>query len=150
MFTGIYQHQIDPKGRTALPAAFRDVLNGKGLDKLIITTDLLEGCLQAYEPAKWDEFASKAARLNNMKPTVRRLMRLMIAPAQACPFDKVGRILLPPPLREYAGLGEEVVWAGQYDRIELWNPGAWKKTVDAARTPEGQAEVAEELAGLFA
>jgi MraZ protein len=149
LFTGVYQHQLDVKGRTALPAAFRDVLLAKGTDKLVITTDLMEGCLQAYEPSVWEAFARKAAALNTMRPNVRRLMRLMIAPAQTCPFDKVGRILLPPPLREHAGLTEEVVWAGSVDRIELWTPAAWKRTVDDARSPENQAALAEELAALF-
>jgi MraZ protein len=142
VFTGIYTHQIDPKGRTALPAHFRDVLLGKGTDKLFITTDPLESCLQAFAPDEWEVLCKKAAVLPAER---KRVMRLMIAPAQECPFDKVGRILIPPQLREHAGLGEEVVWVGSLEQIELWSPQGWKKKSEQDRTPENIASI-EELA----
>jgi MraZ protein len=146
VFTGIYTHQIDPKGRTALPAHFRDVLLGKGTDKLFITTDPLEGCLQAFAPDEWAVLCKKAAVLPAER---KRVMRLMIAPAQECPFDKVGRILLPTSLREHADLTGEVVWAGNVERIELWSPQAWKKTVDEARQPESKASLAQAVGDLY-
>ena len=141
MFTGIFHHQLDAKGRTALPVRFRDVLSGQGTDKLIITSDLRDPFLQAYSPAQWETFARKVAALPQLREDVRRLMHVMIAPALECPFDKVGRILVPPQLREHAGLGEEVVWVGQLERIELWSPQAWKKKCEQDRTPESIASI---------
>jgi MraZ protein len=149
VFTGVFQHQIDAKGRTSLPARFRDVLAGQGADKLFVTTDLLEGCLQAYAPAQWLAFTHKVSALPQFQASTRHLMRTMVAPAQECPFDKLGRILLPPALRDYAALSDEVVWAGSVERIEVWSPKGWKKCQDAARAPEVQAELARELARLL-
>ena len=60
-FTGVYQHQIDAKGRTSLPSRFREVLAAQGADKLFVTTDLFDGCLQAYGPAQWAAFTQKGA-----------------------------------------------------------------------------------------
>jgi MraZ protein len=145
VFTGIFQHQLDAKGRTALPARFRDVLSGQGTDKLIITSDFRDPCLQAYAPAQWDVFARKVAAQPQLRADVRKLMHVMVAPALDCPFDKVGRILIPPSLREFAGLGEEVVWIGQLERIELWSPAAWKQKSEQDRTPENLASI-EDLA----
>ena len=148
MFSGVYQHQIDAKGRTSLPARFRDVLAGQGADKLFVTQDLFEGCLQAYTPAQWIAFTTKVAALPQLQPSTRHLMRAMVAPAQECPFDKLGRILLPPALREYAGLTDEVMWAGSVERIEIWSPKGWKKCQEAARAPKVREELERELARL--
>jgi MraZ protein len=149
VFNGTFQHQIDAKGRTSLPARFRDVLVGQGADKLFVTSDLYEGCLQAYAPAQWLAFAAKVAALPQFKDSTRQMVRAMIAPAQECPFDKLGRILLPQPLRQYAGLQDEVVWVGSVARIELWSPQGWQKCQATIRKPEIQASLVRELSELL-
>ena len=148
-FTGVYQHQIDAKGRTSLPSRFREVLAAQGADKLFVTTDLFDGCLQAYAPAQWTAFTQKVAALSQFDPSVRLLVRSFVAPAQECPVDKVGRILIPPPLREHAGLTDEVTWAGTVERIEIWSPARWLETQKAARAPEAQAQLAARLHQLL-
>jgi MraZ protein len=148
-FTGVYQHQIDAKGRTSLPSRFREVLAAQGADKLFVTTDLFDACLQAYAPAQWTAFTQKVAALSQFDPSVRLLVRSFVAPAQECPVDKVGRVLIPPPLREHAGLTEEVTWAGTVERIEIWSPKRWLETQKAARAPEAQAQLAARLHQLL-
>jgi len=148
-FTGVYQHQIDAKGRTSLPSRFREVLAAQGADKLFVTTDLFDPCLQAYAPAQWTAFTQKVAALSQFDPSVRLLVRSFVAPAQECPVDKVGRILIPPPLREHAGLTDEVTWAGTVERIEIWSPKRWLETQKAARAPEAQAQLAARLHQLL-
>lgn len=147
-FSGIYQHAVDGKGRTSLPAKFRDVLAGSSDDKLFITTDLFEPCLLAYAPAQWNAFTERVAALPQFSPQTRHLIRTVIAPAQECPFDKVGRILLPPPLRDYAGLADQVVWVGANGRIEVWAPAGWEKAQAAARSADVQAGLLNELKNL--
>ena len=148
-FTGVYQHQIDAKGRTSLPSRFREVLAAQGADKLYVTTVLFDPCLQAYAPAQWTAFTQKVAALSQFDPSVRLLVRSFVAPAQECPVDKVGRVLIPPPLREHAGLTEEVTWAGTVERIEIWSPKRWLETQKAARAPEAQAQLAARLHQLL-
>src|SRR5438309_11317722 len=103
-FTGVYQHQIDAKGRTSLPSRFREVLAAQGADKLFVTTDLFDACLQAYGPAQWTAFTQKVAALSQFDPSVRLLVRSFVAPEQVCPVEKVGRILIYPPLCDRAGI----------------------------------------------
>src|SRR5207244_9625850 len=81
-FTGVYQHQIDAKGRTSLPSRFREVLAAQGADKLFVTTDLFDACLQAYAPAQWTPFTQKAATLARSDPSVRLLVRSSVPPRQ--------------------------------------------------------------------
>src|SRR5713101_7097784 len=108
-----------------------------------------DACLQAYAPAQWTAFTQKVAALSQFDPSVRLLVRSFVAPAQECPVDKVGRILIPPPLREHAGLADEVTWAGTVERIEIWSPARWLETQKAARAPEAQAQLAARLHQLL-
>jgi MraZ protein len=148
-FTGVYQHAIDAKGRTSLPSRFREALSAQGADKLFITTDILDPCLQAYAPGQWTAFTERVSKLSSFDPLVRQLVRTFVAPAQECPVDKMGRILVPPGLREHAGLVEEVTWAGTVDRIEIWSPARWADAQKAARAPEAQAQLAARLHQLL-
>jgi transcriptional regulator MraZ len=148
-FTGVYQHAIDAKGRASLPSRFREVLSAQRAGKLFITTDVFDPCLQAYPPAQWTAFTQKVAALSSFDSSVRQLIRTFVAPAQECPVDKLGRLLIPPSLREHAGLVEEVTWAGTVDRIEIWSPSRWAEAQKAARAPEAQAQLAARLHQLL-
>src|SRR5438552_3640722 len=113
VFQGIFQHSIDAKGRTSLPAKFREQLAAAGTDKLFITRDLIDPCLIAFAPERWAEIARKVSSLSLFDKRTRLLSRGFIAPAQECVVDKLGRVLIPPSLREvahldYAGVPEIV------------------------------------------
>jgi MraZ protein len=63
--------------------------------------------------------------------------------------DRLGRILIPPSLREHAGLGEQATWAGTVDRIEVWSPERWAEAQKAARGPKARAVLAARLHQLL-
>ena len=148
-FFGVYQHAIDAKGRTSLPAKFREALSAEGADKLYVAPDLIDGCLQAYAPAQWMAFTEKVSRLPQFDNVVRHIVRSFVAPAQECPVDKVGRLLLPQVFREHAHLTDEVTWAGTVGKIEIWSPARWAKAQAAARAPEVQELLQARLATLL-
>ena len=149
MFSGVFQHSIDAKGRTSLPAKFRELLAAQSAEKLFVTTDLIDDCLVAFAPASWQKMAEKIASLSMFDERTRLLTRSFIAPAQECPVDKLGRILIPPTLREHAGLGEEITWAGTVERIEIWSPARWAEVQKAARAPETKKDLARRLSELL-
>jgi MraZ protein len=149
MFSGVFQHSIDAKGRTSLPAKFREILSAQGADKLFVTHDLIDDCLVAFAPAAWTKFAEKVAARSMFDPDVRRVARAFIAPAHECPVDKVGRILIPPTLRESAGIREEITWAGTVERIEIWSPEKWAAEQKKARESETGPELAKRLSEFF-
>jgi MraZ protein len=147
VFRGVYEHHIDPKGRTSLPAKLRETLVGAYDERLIVTT-ALDPCLHAYPVREWEQLEASLATRNPMEPGVKTLMRLYVAPAQECPLDKLGRILIPPVLRNHAGLEKDVVWAGMVKVIELWSQDGWRKAQDDARDAADSADVMRVLTEL--
>ncbi|CAM4178332.1 division/cell wall cluster transcriptional repressor MraZ [Corallococcus exiguus] len=147
MFRGVYEHQIDAKGRTSLPAKLRETLVGAYDERLIVTT-ALDPCLHAYPVREWEALETALARRNPMEPGVKTLMRLYVASAQECPLDKLGRLLIPPSLRAYAKLEKEVVWAGMVKVIELWSQEGWAKAQEDARQEATSPDVLRVLGEL--
>ncbi|RKH43204.1 division/cell wall cluster transcriptional repressor MraZ [Corallococcus sicarius] len=147
MFRGVYEHQIDAKGRTSLPAKLRETLVGAYDERLIVTT-ALDPCLHAYPVREWEALETALARRNPMEPGVKTLMRLYVASAQECPLDKLGRLLIPPSLRTYAKLEKDVVWAGMVKVIELWSLDGWAKAQADARQEANSQDVLRVLGEL--
>jgi transcriptional regulator MraZ len=126
MFRGRYDHTIDAKGRTSVPARYRDVLAAAG-ERRIILTSALDPCLAAYTPAEWQAFEARLQALPLFDDAVEKLKRIYVSGAVECEIDEVGRILVPPSLREHAGLRKDVRWAGLGRHAELWDLREWQK-----------------------
>ncbi len=126
MFRGRYEHTIDAKGRTSLPARYRDVLAAIS-ERRIILTNALDPCLVAYTMTEWTAFEDRISKLPLFDRHVQKLKRIYVSGAVECEVDDSGRILIPPTLREYANLSKEVLWAGNGKYAELWDKGAWKQ-----------------------
>lgn len=135
MFLGSYEHAMDDKGRVSLPARFREVLSASGDSRLVLTTNLdTEGrCLVAYPMHEWQAFQERVAAMPQFDRAVIRLKRLHFAGATEVSADRQGRILIPPGLRESAGLNGAVLFAGVGDKIEVWDQQAWQQQQDQAQ-----------------
>jgi MraZ protein len=120
MFLGTYSPRLDEKGRVFLPAKFRDEL----AEGLVITKGQ-ERCLYVFAAA---EFARLTERLREAPLTAkgaRDYSRVFFASAHDDAPDKQGRVTVPPPLREYAGLDRDCVVIGANTRVEIWDAQAW-------------------------
>src|SRR3989338_1008332 len=131
MFRGRYSHSIDSKGRLSIPSKFREVLATSFDERLIVTN--FDQCLWAYPALEWQKLEQKVSQLPQFLDEVKALQRAFISAAVECPFYKQGRILLPPELREYAGLQEEIVIVGMTKRIEFWAAERWSEIFDSAQ-----------------
>ena len=139
MFMGEYNHTIDTKGRLIIPTKFRDQLG----DEFIVTKGL-DGCLFAFPQNEWQIFEEKLRTLPLNQKSTRKFTRFFVAGACMCELDKQGRILLPQPLREFAGLEKEVVLVGGASRVEIWSKAKWENATDY----EDMEEIAEHMAEL--
>ena len=138
MFIGEYQHNIDDKGRLAVPVKFREALaNGA------VVTKGLENSLSLFPKEEWDKLAQKLAGLPLGQANSRAFARLMLAGAMDVELDKQGRIVLPEYLRTYAGIGKRVVVAGLYNRLEIWDTKRWETYKQM--TEEDAEQIAEKL-----
>jgi MraZ protein len=126
MFRGRFEHTIDAKGRTSVPARYRDVLEAAG-DRRIVLTSALDPCLVAYTSAEWSAFEERLGRLSQFDRAVQKLRRIYVSGAVECEIDDVGRVLVPPTLREHAHLRKDVRWAGLGRHAELWDIHEWQK-----------------------
>lgn len=141
MFIGEYSHNIDEKGRLAIPVKFRKLL-GEGA----VVTKGLDDCLFLYPSKEWSELAQKLARLPINQSNTRALSRLMLAGAMDMEIDKQGRVILPEYLREYGGLKKKVVVIGLYNRVEIWDEEKWGSYKSGTERASGQ--IAEALGEL--
>ncbi|MDP2708743.1 MAG: division/cell wall cluster transcriptional repressor MraZ [bacterium] len=141
MFIGEYGHNLDDKGRVAVPAKFRASLK----DGAVVTKGL-DNCLFLYTKKEWQELAGKLAKLPINKANTRAFARLMLAGAMDVDFDNQGRIMLPEYLRKFAALKKKLIIAGLYDRLEIWDEAAWEKYKKG--TEKKSADIAEALGEL--
>lgn len=144
MFRGRFEHGIDDKGRVSIPSKFREVLSGSFDERLIITH--FDDCLWAYPVAEWQKIEERIAALPQFKPEVKALQRVFVSAATECPIDKSGRILLPPVLRDYAGITKDLVFVGMTKRIEIWSGERWAKIFAASQ--EDLKQMTDKLSDL--
>lgn len=146
MFRGCYEHTVDAKGRTSLPRKFREELMSSFSDDRLVVARSLESCLMAYPVREWEAFEQRVAAKGQFNRAVIQLKRAVIASAVECKVDSHGRILLPPGLREYAGITRDVVWAGMTQNIEIWAKDRWDDAERLARDdPDALSESLAEL-----
>ncbi len=141
MFIGEFQHNLDSKGRMALPAKFRQKISGGA-----IVTRGLDHCLFVFTAKDWEVLAQKLVALPLAQANSRAFARLMLAGAMDVEVDKQGRVLIPDYLRTYAGLKKETIVTGLYNRIEIWDKDSWKEY--KAKTESASDEIAEKLGEL--
>jgi MraZ protein len=126
MFRGQFEHAIDVKGRTSVPSRFRDVLAAGSDQRVVLTRALFDKCLHFYPMRAWEELEAKIAEMPQFEPNVVAFRRMYLSAAVECEFDKQGRILVPPPLRDHAELTKDVIWAGMGRTAELWAKERWE------------------------
>lgn len=115
MFMGQYEHTIDTKGRTIIPAKYRQELG----DVFVVTRGL-DGCLFLYPMTEWEAFVEKLQSLPSNQNT-RKIQRQFLSKAMEVSLDKQGRILVPALLRTSAALEKEIVFVGMMNRVEVWD-----------------------------
>lgn len=133
MFMGEFNHTVDAKGRVIVPSKFRDKLG-----ESFVVTKGFDRCLSIYDMENWKEVQEKLVKMPMLTEDSRTIRRMMAGSATEAECDKQGRILIPAPLREYAGIKKDAVMIGNIDHIEIWDKDAWNKAqeIDADAAAE--------------
>jgi len=130
LFEGRSRHTLDEKGRLAIPARFKEILEKRGDSSIVVTN--LNNCLVAFARDDWQKIKDKAVNLPLFDSAANIYIRYFISGAIECPL-KQGRILVPPDLRELAGLAREVVLVGHLTRFEIWDRAKWEEEFERAK-----------------
>ena len=148
MFRGVNNINLDAKGRLAVPSRYREKLADHCNGQLVITIDTEEKCLLLYPLPQWEEIQRKVESLPSFSPAARRVQRLLIGHATDIQLDANSRVLVPPPLREYAQLEKKTVLLGQGNKLEIWNEDHWQQRRDYWLEENSTQDVPEELRNL--
>ncbi len=114
---GSFALTLDGKGRVAVPARHREVLNTLGATQLTITKHP-HGSLMIFPPLAWESFSTQVGALPMEAVNWKRVF---IGNAAEVELDASSRILVPPELRRFAGLERDVMMLGMLTHIELWD-----------------------------
>ncbi len=146
MFRSSSFHTIDPKGRIIIPARFRAVIAAGGGDKKGVMVSNMDGSLYAYTFNEWMRIERKI--LSAKSRHMRQFKRFFLGNACECICDRQDRILIPQPLREYAGIEKEIVIVGVLDHFEIWAKDRWNRENQEIEKSLNNDEVREEIASL--
>ena len=127
MARGRFAHTIDAKGRVSIPAGLRVELQATD-DRPPILTNLVDTpAVGLFSHDRWEEIERRLANMSQMQPEIQSVQRMLVSGAVESPIDGQGRLLIPPHLREHAGLDREVTIAGVGARIEIWDRARWEE-----------------------
>ena len=143
-FLGEYEVAIDAKGRFLLPAGFRKQLS-EGTGERFVINRGFESYLTLYPMDIWDKLSAKINKLNDFNPKERAFKRLFLNGASIIELDSAGRMNLPKPLMEYAGISKEMVFSAQGNKVELWDKEAYHNYIK--QNAGGLSLLAEEVGG---
>ena len=123
MFFGEYEYKIDSKGRMSIPPKFRSQFAGG-----IVLNKGVDGCIDAYPVSAWKEATEQFGALPIVRnEKSRRMSRILFSSAFNLELDDQGRVMLPPSLRQHAGVKDTLVITGVNNYIEIWSKEMWDK-----------------------
>ena len=142
-FLGEYEATLDPKGRFLLPAALKKQIAEEGNDQFIINRGF-EKCLSLYPSKNWEPIFNEVSKLNDFDPKVRAFRRYFLNGATMMELDSAGRLLVPPNLKEHAGLEKDIVLVSAVNKIEIWDKIKYQQFFETF-SPEAFSDLANEV-----
>ena len=144
-FLGEYEATLDAKGRFLLPGGLKKQLPD-GENRLVISRGF-EKCLNLYPIKTWESIVEKLSKLNDFDAKVRQFKLLFLGGATEVELDSAGRMLLPPSLKEHAGLNKDIVLACSLDKIAIWDAGKYKQFFEEFSSEAFSSLAKEVMAG---
>jgi len=123
LFLGEYEHALDDRGRVTLPRKIRQEIE----ERELILARGYDNCIFGFDRTSWETEAGKHLDTPVTDSGGRQVRRYLFAAAQKVEIDKLGRILLPAQLKEYAHIARNVMVIGAGDHFEIWDKDNWKK-----------------------
>ena len=138
MFIGEFHHNLDDKGRIAIPSKYRELLGNN-----FVITRGIEHCIYVYPESTFNHIVTKLESLPFTKKDARAFIRFFMSGATAVELDKQGRVNVPSPLSSYANLSKKCVIVGTGDRLEIWDEEAFNEFMSSCN--DEMSDIAENL-----
>lgn len=140
-FLSTYVNKIDRKGRVSVPAPFRSALSGEAFQGLIAYPSLTQPAIEAFGRNTLERMAAQRLAQSLEGGDFEReligsddddVIETIMAMSSELPFDGEGRIILPQPLAQHAGIEEQAAFVGRGTRIQIWAPDRFDRHQAAA------------------
>jgi MraZ protein len=142
-FLGEYEATLDVKGRFLLPAGFKRQIPESEITRFVVNRGF-EKCLSLYPMQSWKPLYDQISTLNDFDPKVREFRRYFLNGAIEVEPDSAGRILIPQNLKDYAGLGKDIVLVAAVNKLEIWDREKYQKFFDSV-SPEDFSALAQSV-----
>jgi MraZ protein len=142
-FLGEFEATLDAKGRFLLPAGFKKQLPGDEDHRFVINRGF-EKCLALYPVKNWEPLFEDISKLNDFDPRVREFRRYFLNGATFVEPDTAGRLLVPPNLKEHAGLEKDIVLVAAVNKVEIWDSNKYKQLFESF-SPDAFSNLANEV-----
>jgi len=144
LFIGRFKHNLDSKNRVTIPKRFLEQVRKTGQSQKYYITKGMEECLFFFTEERFEELTHLFNSLTLAKSKVRKFLRHFFSYSNEVELDGSGRILIPEPLKEAAGLKKEVFFLGAGDQVEIWDADKW-----TSQEKELSGEISEIAEDLF-
>jgi len=145
VFKGQAEYSVDSKGRVAIPAEMRKAMSPEAQDTFTITRGF-EDCIFLYPMDQWSSIEEEIGDLNMYEREARDFIRIIMMWANEVSLDGQGRISIPNPLLEFAGLDDSALILGAFDHIEIWDPEQFNQYLN--EQPDDYETLAESVMGM--
>lgn len=142
-FLGEYEATLDAKGRFLLPVGFKKQLSDEAGSQFVISRGF-EKCLTLYPINNWEPIFSALSKLNDFDPKVREFRRYFLNGATTVELDTASRVLVPPNLKEHAGLEKDIVLVSAMNKIEIWDKNKYQQFFESF-SPESFSQLAQQV-----
>ena len=142
-FLGEYEATLDSKGRFLLPAGLKKQIP-EGENNQFVINRGFEKCLSLFPIQSWEPIFQEISKLNDFDPKVRAFRRYFLNGATGMELDSAGRLLVPPNLKEYAGLEKDIVLVSAVNKIEIWDKSKYQQFFETF-SPDSFSSLAQEV-----
>jgi len=133
-FLGEYEATVDSKNRFLLPGGLKKQFP-ENENKFVVSRGF-DKCLVLNPMKTWEALVEKLSKLSDFDPNVRKFKLILLGGATEIEMDGAGRLLLPPNLKEYAGLDKDIVLASDIDKFKIWEANKYKQFFEGISADE--------------
>lgn len=139
-YKSLYRHGVDEKRRVQIPAKWRS--NQDTIYSVILWR--MEGqtfpCLLILPPRTSEKLEEKLEAMPFGDPQAESLRRVLGANSDDVSIDRAGRLCLPDGLAKKAGIANDAVLVGLWDRFQIWNPEFYEQVESVDQAHESAAK----------
>lgn len=141
LYTGLFRHALDDKGRITIPSAWRAAHVEADA---FLATPHPDGYVAVLPPLEVEKLHAKIAEIALSDGAGQDFAARFFAQTQSFSFDKQGRVGLSGELLRHAGIAKDACLVGALTKFNLYAPSRWEK-VEARTSGENFGDLMRRL-----